>query len=206
MITYGDAQRGASTVMSAIALVIACMPFVACDLLSTRDPQPPAQQTNFRTPTTPNIVLENLQAAVNARDAVSYARCFADTAHGTAPYRFIPAADAQLYAVRFSTWGVADETAYFLSLKSQVPAGASMTLFLDSLQTEAGASDSTVYSATYTLVANHTDPTRPTQARGRMHLTVKADPVTQLWAIAQWLDVAVPPDASWSVMKARFSP
>lgn len=188
----------------ALALLATFLP--ACNLLSTRDPQPPEQQSNFVPPTVASIVMDNFQSAVNDRDGVAYTRCFSDSAHGPMAFRFTPAADAQSYQSKFLTWGVKDETAYFLNLKSQVPAAATMSLYLDSLQTEAVSSDSTVFAASYTLVAQHSDPSRPTQARGRMHVTVKPDPSTQLWSITQWVDVATTSDPSWSVMKARFSP
>jgi hypothetical protein len=145
-----------------------------------------------------------LEDAISERDAASYTRCFTDSTHGAAAYRFIPAADAQVYASRFLTWSVKDETAYFISLKSQVPAAASMSVFIDSLATETATTDSTVYSAVYTLLAQHTDASKPTQVRGRMHLTIKSDPATLLWSIATWIDIANGTDPSWSILKARF--
>jgi hypothetical protein len=175
-----------------------------CDLLSTREPERPQQQTTYLAPTTPEAVLQNFSAAINARDATGYGRCFADSTRGG--YHFLPAGDAQQYAARFAAWTARDEVTYFQNLRAQVSADNSLSVFLDSLATETASPDSVVFSAHYTMIARHADPSRPTETRGRMYLTMRADGATQQWAIARWVDVAVPPDVSWSVLKARFAP
>ncbi|HZV11899.1 MAG TPA: hypothetical protein VFA55_01695 [Candidatus Kapabacteria bacterium] len=181
-----------------------CSILAGCDLLQTRTPQPPSQQSSFTTPTSPDIVIQNFQDAIDNRDVVSYTRCFSDSSRSAYAFRFIAAADAQQYASTFLTWTIGDETAYFKNLETQTAAANTFDVFLDSLTTIASTADSTVYTAYYTLNAQHSDPTKPTQARGTMRLTVKADPVTQQWAITQWIDVSNGINPSWSVMKARF--
>ena len=188
-------------------IVVSLVACASCNLLSTRDPQQPSQQTSFRTPTAPDVVLQNFQDAINNRDAASYTRCFADSSHGGTAYRFVPAADAQqVYAGKFLSWGVREESAYFLNLKSQVSADAEMNVFLDSTKFESQSSDSSVVESNYTLIANHNISSRPTKVVGRMHLTIKPDPLTQLWAISNWIDIAGgTAEPSWSMLKALFS-
>lgn len=181
-----------------------CVTIIGCDLLQTRTPQQPSQQSSFITPTSPDVVIQNFQNAIDNRDAVSYTRCFSDSSRSAYAFRFTPAADAQQYASTFLTWTIGDETAYFKNLATQTAAANTFDVFLDSLTTIASTADSTVYTALYTLNAQHSDPTKPTQARGTMRLTIKADPLTQQWAITQWIDVSNGTNASWSVMKARF--
>ncbi len=184
--------------------LVAGVALAGCDMLSTRDPQQPQQQTTYLAPTTSDAVLQNFTTAINARDAAGYGRCFADSTRGG--YHFTPAGDAAQYASRFASWTSRDEVTYFQNLRAQVPTENTLNVFLDSIVTETASPDSTVLSARYTLVARHNDPSRPTEAHGSMYLTIRADAATQQWAIARWTDVASPPASSWSVMKARFAP
>ena len=124
---------------------------------------------------------------------------------GLFPYRFTPAADAQQFASTFLTWGVGEETIYLKNLIAQTPPANTLDVLMDSLQLILTTADSDVYTSDYKVNAQQTNQTKPTIARGKMRLTVTADPDTHLWAITQWTDIADGADPSWSVMKAEFS-
>jgi len=186
-------------------LFLLLFPFPGCGLFGPRDPEPPTQSgLNNRPPTEPSIVIANLQSAIDQKNIVNYAGCFADPSKGNPPFVFIPSADAgALYAGVLSTWSYNDEQAYFQNLIARSPAQAFSSLSL-TLKTSTVSADSVVYSYDYVLVFEHTDPGFPRTARGALQFTLRVDN-SNFWMIQRWVDFRTTADISWSHFKGNFS-
>ena len=179
-----------------------------CDLLTTRDPEKPSESSSsFVPPTSPNIVIDNLTNAIRERNTENYIRCFVDSTFSQLRYSFQAAQSAQTaYGPVFHEWDLSSEQNYFQNMCSKVPTGGESTLILTGAQFESIQADSAVYSATYTLVIQHTEKDiQEQQAEGTILLMLSLDRNNN-WAIHRWMDYNKSGnDFSWSDFKARFS-
>jgi hypothetical protein len=176
-----------------------------CGLFEPRDPEDPSQSSlNFKPPTEPSIVIDNLQSAIEQKNAANYVSCFSDEAKGQPAFVFSPSPDAAaLYAAAFEHWTVEDEQSYFLNLvaRSSAQAFASLTLTAKGSTVTA---DSVVYSYDYTLVFEHSETGFPRTARGTLQFTLRVSQ-SNIWMIQRWVDFNTTSDISWSHFKGKFS-
>ncbi len=178
-----------------------------CDLLNTREPEKPSEtSSSFVPPTSPNIVIDNLTNAIRERNTENYVRCFVDSTFSQRRYSFQAAQSAQTaYGSLFHDWNLTSEQTYFQSLCSSVPTTGESTLILTDARFESIQADSAVYTATYTLMIQHTVKDIPQQAQGTLLFMLSLDRNNN-WAIHRWMDYNKTGDNfSWSDFKARFS-
>jgi hypothetical protein len=192
-----------------VSMLCALLPGLAgCDLLNTREPEKPSEtSSSFVPPTSPNIVIENLTNAVRERNTENYVRCFVDSTFSQFVYSFQAAQSAQnAYGSLFHDWNLTSEQTYFENLRSSVPTGGESTLILTDARFESIQADSAMYTATYTLVIQHTKQDIPQQqAQGTLIFMLSLDRNNN-WAIHRWMDYNKTGDNfSWSDFKARFS-
>jgi hypothetical protein len=177
----------------------------ACGIFEPRTPEEPTQSgLNYRPATSPEIVITNLQNAVDQKNADNYASCFTDPGKGLRPFVFIPSADgAAQYPYVMQTWNYRQEDSYFRNLVARTPSGAfsSLTLQLDN---SVIGSDSVLYTFRYTLVFEHTETGFPRTAKGTLQFTLSPDP-SNIWYIHRWVDFQTEAATSWSVFKGKFS-
>ncbi len=126
-----------------------------CDLFTTRDPEPPAQNNStFIQPVSADIVLENLKNSVSESNADNYFRCFSDVTSSGRVYLFTPSVEISAqYSSVFSAWTPEQERMYFQNL-GQPSNGNPFLTFSDS-RTLSVSSDSVVYSMDYTFFYPH---------------------------------------------------
>jgi hypothetical protein len=190
---------------AALLLSICSLWLASCGIFEPRDPEDPTQSgLNFRPATTPEIVISNLQNAVDQKSADNYANCFTDPSKGLRPFVFIPSADASAqYPSVMLTWNFRQEDSYFRNLVDKTSAGGFSSLSLQ-LDNSVIGSDSVLYTYRYTLVFEHNEPGFPRTAKGTLQFTLSPD-ASNIWYIHRWVDFNTETTVSWSMFKGKFS-
>lgn len=174
----------------------------SCNLFEPRDAEEPTiQKSSFKTPTTPDIVIENLINAISEKNSIDYSQCFGGP---NLEFIFYPASEIKstFYSL-FTEWNVNAEKYYFENIIIQTSKNASSNLTLTNA-IQQSTSDSLIYSASYTLNIQHSATGIPQLAAGSLQFTIKRDKNNN-WYITKWLDFKINNQFSWSELKARFS-
>jgi hypothetical protein len=187
-----------------ILMLVLALGAAGCDILTTRDPEPPTQgSSTFVPPTAPELVLANLRSAVSEKNVENYMRCLVDTLSAARSFQFVPTASALgRYPSAFLQWSLQSERTWFSSLLALTPAQAAASLSLDG-GFSVIVSDSAVYTGTYALAVAHALPGVPETVRGQVQLVMALDRSSQ-WSIVRWTDTPVGTEPSWSEWKGRF--
>jgi len=173
-----------------------------CDIFQTRDPQSPTQSNStFNPPINAEIVLSNLQYAIQEDNTDNYIRCFSVTP--SRPYDFIASQEARAnYPGLFNQWSLESERRYFQNLGT--PANGAPSLIFSNQQTLTVSSDSVIYNMNYQLFFPHRRSNVPHLVQGNMQLYLGTDDQHR-WAIYRWQDLKTSSDSTWSYWKAIFS-
>jgi hypothetical protein len=166
--------------------------------------QTPSQpRSTFQQPTSPDIVISNLNFSIAEKNVDNYMRCFVDSAFSSRRFRFIPdAVSAASYPV-FQEWNLASERFYYNNLVSLTDENASSNLFLSNVSLIAGI-DSAVVDSDYILVFNHNRQNMAKITKGKLRFIMSPDS-RSLWSIHSWLDfIENSSDTTWSNLKANF--
>ncbi len=179
--------------------------FLTCqNPFSTRDPEEPenSQSTWFQ-PVSPEIVLDNLAAAIREKNVDNYMRCFGSTEMLRSGFWFVPEISvANNYQSVFINWNSENERNYVNNLFGQMPVDSVSSLILtDNSEFQYG--DSIRTSKDYDLFIAHSNPSVPRQLNGRLDLTVRKGP-DALWYISFWADYKIDDRPVWSILKAEF--
>jgi len=176
-----------------------------CDLFSTRDPEPPSSgSSTFIPPTSPDLVLSNLENAVAEKSAENYIRCLVDTLNSSQRYLFIPSASAAgRYAATFADWSLQSERAWFSAMKAFSEADAPSSLTLTG-SFSVIAADSAIYEGEYDLAFRHGVSSVAETVRGSLQFVLHIDR-NSIWSISRWTDIPRNDETSWSEWKGRFA-
>ncbi len=176
-----------------------------CDLFSTRDPEPPSSgSSTFVPPTSPDLVLANLENAVAEKSTENYLRCLVDTLNSNQRYLFIPSASAAgRYAATFAEWSLQSERAWFSAMKAFSEADAPSSLSLNG-SFSVIAADSAIYEGTYDLAFRHGVSSVSETVRGNLQFVLHTDR-NSIWSISRWTDIPRDDETSWSEWKGRFA-
>jgi hypothetical protein len=182
-----------------------CLFVAACSLFETREPQKPTTgSSKFVPPTSPDLVLLNLQSAVSEMNTENYLRCLVDTLNSDRHFQFIPTtAAAGRYPTVFANWTLQSERSYFSSLKA-LTTGASQSSLLFSGSFTLIASDSALYNGDYTLTIPHGMTGIAETVHGNVQFTLSLNK-NSFWNITSWSDTPVSSETSWSEWKGRFA-
>ena len=176
-----------------------------CGLFGLRDVETPTEpRSNFIPPTSPDIVLANLQSAIIDKDINNYLQCIVDTS--LTPRKFSYAADisSQIQYPIFRNWDITNEKNYFYNLLALSNPQSTSLLFYTNVNTIT-YSDSAVYDMDYLLRFDHQKTTVAKTLSGKLRFVMVINS-KNLWAIARWIDFkSVDSDTTWSVLKANFS-
>lgn len=166
-----------------------------CDLLRTRDPEPPTQSTStYEPPISADIVLRNFRFSIIEHNVVNYMNCFADTSFRQ--YVFIPSTLSGI----FSDWDLESERQYFLNLGApQVNILPVLTL---SVTDSSFSSDSASYTINYSLYYPHRRTDLTQLVRGNMRCFIGRN-AQGLWYMYRWEDSRTTTDSTWSYLKAN---
>ena len=177
--------------------------FYSCAL---RDAEAPVtSRTTFVPPTSPDLVMVNLQFAVIEKDLYNYLACFVDTSYSLRRYTYTPdVASGIQYPTLFRFWNLSSEKTYYTSLLSLTnPAATSNLFFSNSTMNSFG--DTAFFDADYLLYFDHQKTNVAKSLKGKIRLILGSDS-RNLWSIHRWIDIqSTSTDTTWSVLRANFS-
>ncbi len=183
----------------------------ACEMFTTRDPEPPSTgKSSFVPPTEPNIVIENFKNSLLEKNADNYIACFADsTKQSKSGFYFYPSGSAiASFPSVFEYWALDSERRYFNSMIRYLTGELSIVLSLSNGKMDYVSPDSTLYVADYILQVPHNLTDLPKEYRGYLQFTL-AKQRDGLWNISRWFDnnpkMIDTANATWSLLKARLS-
>lgn len=176
-----------------LALVLA-----ACDVFSPRTPEDPIGEAGtFTQPDVPDLVVDNLQAAIAEMNTVNYRRSLAEDLVFE-PTAVAEARDPSLWA----SWSRTEEVNAFTTLAEAARQNTGHSLRLEDIATEVGDARYTL-DATYVLVARHRRSDVPDTLQGRLVWVIEQG-ADGLWSLRRWTDQELGNSPSWSDLKAEF--
>jgi len=168
------------------------------------DETPTISRNTFVPPTSPDLVMVNLQFSIIEKDVNNYMSCFVDSNYSARSYSYVPDVISQIQYPIFQNWKLSNEKTYFTSLLSLMNENSTSNVFFSNpvLNT---LSDTAVYDADYLLRADHQKTNVAKTLKGKIRLILSADS-RNLWSIHKWIDFqSMNSDTTWSVLKANFS-
>jgi len=187
-------------------LVFLALTVAGCGLFATRDPENPINAgSSFEPPTTPTVVLRNLESALSSANANDYRKCFSDTSKGLPAFVFVPSTQGLAAApTKFSGWSIQEEEQYVRNIFADLQQGGVATVaFMPSEVTEVPIGDSVQFTASYQVNFPHTRNGLEQKAEGTLLFTFRLSRQNE-WYITSWRDFARDGKTSWSLIKARF--
>lgn len=170
-----------------------------------RDAETPVtSRTTFIPPTSPDLVIVNLQYSIIEKDLNNYMQCFVDTNYNPRRYTYVPDVASQIQYPIFQFWKIQNEKTYYTSLLSLTPPAATSNLFFSNSTLNSFA-DTAFYDADYLLRVDHQKTNVAKTLKGKIRLILSADS-RNLWSIHRWIDIkSGNTDTTWSVLRANFS-
>ena len=187
-------------------LIIIFFVFEGCGLFSTRDSEAPTEsRSNFQPPTSPDIVLTNLQSAISEKNANNYVLCFVDSNYSTRRFSYIADVASQSQYPVFRNWTLTNENAYFRNMLALMLPEATSILFYSTSTPPVSASDTAIFDSDYLLQVDHQKTAVSKTIKGKLRFIMSMDS-RSLWSIHNWIDFkSTSTDTTWSVLKANFS-
>jgi hypothetical protein len=166
---------------------------ISCDLFKPRTPQAPTQFSSSDIPSTdPEKVLQNIVKAFQEKNAVNYAKSFADSS-----FSFVPSTNAQnKYGVDWANWNKMEEGKYFEKVISHFTNSQVVLEFASFIPT---------YNNNISQVETTYHLTLPTDAgiekkfNGQVQFILERNQYG-VWVINKWVDIGT--DSTWSDLKA----
>lgn len=175
--------------------------FASCDLLTTRDPEKPDKpRSNFISPTTPEIVFQNLSNSFGDLVSENYIACFVDESFSDSKYHFIPSSGSVNQFPILSSWDKNSENQYFTNLVSQVSNNSKIILDFTNQEKQVFP-DSILMKYNYLLTIPFNNTTN--QYKGIGFFTLQLDQ-RNFWVITKWIDIKVENFLSWSELKGSY--
>lgn len=175
-----------------------------------REPEPPdTGRANFEPPTSPAIVIANLQNAIKEKNVENYIACLADTSQQDPKhFTFVPSSDAMsLYSSIFQYWNLFSERAYLNKLFSSLPIDIVPEVKLNNSRFDIMLPDSAVFIADYSFNINQNKANNEELFLGTMQL-ILFPRSNGLWSIKTWFDFQQKSDTTsantWSILKAMY--
>jgi hypothetical protein len=179
--------------------------FVLISGCGLRDVEAPVDpRSNFIPPTSPDIVITNIQSAIIERNINNYISCFVDSNFSTRRFTYTADASSLSQYPIFRFWLLNNERYYFTSLTSLTPAQSISNLLFSNI-VFTPSSDTAVFDADYVIRFEHIKQNVPRVFQGKLRFLMAADS-RNLWSIYNWTDFKrTESDTTWSVLKANFS-
>ncbi len=169
-----------------------------CDLFAPRTPEDPITEAGtFTQPDTPDLVVDNLRAAIAEMNTANYRRSLAEDLTFE-PTAVAQARDPSLWA----SWSRTQEVSTFTTLAEAARQSSGHALRLEDTSIELGDTRFTL-DATYVLVVRHRRPNVPDTLQGRLIWEIERG-ADGLWALRRWTDQELGNSPSWSDLKAEF--
>lgn len=191
--------------MRFLRVIVLLLP--GCSLFEPRDPEQPSQSgLNLPPPTTPEIVISNLQSSIANPNLQNYINCFSNPSTNPRGFTFVPSPSAVArYGTVLSSWTYDKEYVFMQTLIPKAPTSGFSGLQL-TLRTSLIFSDSVDFTYDY-VFDFETKPENnfPRTARGSLEFKIGVDS-RGWWSIYYWRDNDVPQstDNTWSAFKGKF--
>jgi hypothetical protein len=178
--------------------------FYGCDLLTTRDAQPPGNpRSNYQSPVTPEILINNLINSFKDKNVENYTASFSDTSFSSRRFLFVPSSGAAAqFPFLSNDWDFRDEEQYFRNMISKVPDDLPITLIFSNTE-YSPQGDSLIFGSGYSINVPHGQADIPTDYKGELRFTMIRDS-RSTWSISFWQDNKNSELPSWSELKGRF--
>ena len=188
--------------MKRIILLI-CLLLSGCGLLTTRDPaEPENRPRNYLTPTTPDILINNLKESLKDGYLEYYLECIVDQTFLNKRFKFYPTASAYQSFPVLNDWNLEGEKQYFNKLKSVITENTPVTLTFSN-QSYNPQGDSSLVTADYQISFSARDANFPHSYQGFVEFKIFLDRRNQ-WVIVEWRDIKKESFLSWSDLKGRL--
>lgn len=186
-------------------LVLFSLVFGGCGLFGLREVETPTEpRSNFTPPTTPDLVMVNLQNAITDKDINNYLQCIVDTSLTSRKFTYSADISSQIQYPVFKNWNIGNEKTYYNNLLSLTNVQNTSLLFYTNVNT-LNYSDSAIYDMDYLIRFDHQKTSVAKTLSGKLRFVMVVNS-KNLWAISSWIDFkSVESDTTWSVLKANFS-
>jgi len=201
-----EGRGSAMIALGIIALAFLLLFTRGCTLFETREPEPPSQTSSgFRPPIGADIVITNLQSAIEQKNLQNYTSCFSNPARSPRGFTFVATTQARAQYSILDSWDYDKEQAYMNNLISRkAPNGFSSLLLIQ--KSQFSSSDSVVLAYDYIFTFEHNDPGFPNSTgTGELQFTIAPDNAS-FWYIHRWVDIPTTSSITWSSFKGWFSP
>jgi hypothetical protein len=171
-----------------LCLLVASPVLTGCDLLKTRDPQPPSANSTVYPPAlTSDALISNFEQSFNDLNATAYVQVFSDSSQTATPYTFTATTEAASVTTIFHGWDVTAEKRFFENFTARIRQGFGASLQLTNSQTTQSSSSRLIYQASYKLTATYTTTNLPAIVGGQIQLTLEQN-AQGIWHVVQWTD------------------
>ncbi|MBK8380397.1 MAG: hypothetical protein WBQ38_16275 [Ignavibacteria bacterium] len=186
-------------------LIIGIIVICGCGLFDSRSVEPPSEpRSTYLQPTSPDIVITNLNFAIAEKNLDNYLRCFTDSNFSQRRFRYFPDAISLSSYPVFQTWSLTNERNYYSNLISFTNTNSSSNLFLSNTTFNSGI-DSAIVDSDYILIFDHNKQNVAKIAKGKLRFIMGVDS-RSLWSVHGWYDfINQNNDTTWSVIKANFA-
>lgn len=176
--------------------------FTISACFKVRNVEPPDNLgSDWQAPTSPDLLIANFRASMQAANVQNYIRCFAEGAD----YHFIPAPSVfNGHESVWANWSRTDEQTYLNNLKTVLLKGNSIALDFKEPVTQNLSADSVNYNVLYQLGIPFSDTSKQKVYIGQMTLLLKLNSTQNTWEIRRWTDVETHIDSSWSKLKLNY--
>lgn len=170
-----------------------------CDLFAPRTPADPISEGGtFVQPDAPDLVVDNIQAAIAELNTANYRRSLAEDLVFQ-PTAAAEASDPSLWG----GWSKTQEVSAFTTIAEAGRLSNGHLLRLEDQSIEVGDMRYTL-DATYVLVVRHSRADVPDTLQGRLIWEIEQD-TDGLWYLQRWTDRELGNSPSWSDLKAGFA-
>ena len=174
---------------------------VGCGIFDTRDAEKPnAVRSTFVPPTSPELVITNLEFSILEKNSDNYFKCLSRD-----NFNYIPDSRSQLiYGHIFKEWNVLSEKRYLDNILLQTDVTSTSRIFFDNKRFTQISPDSAMFQSDYILVFQHRRNDIPKSSKGSLNIYINSDE-DRLFHIVRWEDYRYnDTDFTWSQTKAVF--
>lgn len=188
-------------VINILLIVYFTSAFFSCAIRD--DELPVTSRTTFIPPTSPDLVIVNLQFSIIEKDVDNYMKCFVDTNYNNRTYSYVPDVASGIQYPIFLNWNTTNEKNYYRNVLSYTDPTSTSNLFFSETNW-ISATDTATFDADYLLRIDHQNTSVAKTLKGKIRLILSADS-RNLWSIHKWIDIqSFPTDTTWSVLRGKF--
>jgi hypothetical protein len=189
-------------VINILLIIYFTSAFISCAI---RDAElPVTSRTTFIPPTSPDLVIINLQFSIIEKDVDNYMKCFVDTNYSNRVYSYVPDVTSGIQYPIFRFWNTTNEKSYYTNVLSDIDPTSTSNLFFSGANW-ISATDTATFDADYLLRLDHQNTSVAKTLKGKIRLILSADS-RNLWSIHKWIDIqSLSTDTTWSVLRAKFT-